>query len=95
MNDLKTLWSDPYYRNRKSALRHVWWTAINRLGLNRPYSRLLCRLGIYQQYQPSVCGWCGKRHVKLAKSWYWAVRDSCPPDSPYVCIERSSLRASS
>lgn len=91
--DFKTLWSDPFYRNRKSAIRHLWWGVINGLGLNRPYSRLLCKLGIYHQYQPGVCGYCGKRHVKLAKSWQWAVVDKCPPNSHMVCIERSSVNA--
>jgi hypothetical protein len=65
-NDICTLWFDRSYRNRKLALWCMWTAAINDLGLNRPYSRMLCRLGIYTQYQPGVCGWCGERHVKVS-----------------------------
>jgi hypothetical protein len=89
--ELWTLFFDPHYRNRPLWLRMVWWTIINGLGFNRPYSRLLCRMGRYAQYQPGVCGYCGERHVALSNEWAWAVRDSCDPDSPFVCIPRGTI----
>jgi hypothetical protein len=35
--------------------------------LGGPFNRLICRLGIYKQYQPGVCGWCGGQHVDAAR----------------------------
>ena len=32
--------------------------------LGRTYNRLKCWLGIYHQYQPGFCGWCGKPHIR-------------------------------
>jgi hypothetical protein len=51
-----------------------WMTAfyrgLTRFRLLRMYSDLLCRFGIYPaQYQPGVCGWCGKPHVKPNAHW--------------------------
>lgn len=62
-SDLWTLMFHSYYRNRKLAAYVVWMSAINALGLNQPYSRLLCRMGKYKQYQPGVCGYCGEKHT--------------------------------
>lgn len=58
------------------ALHSVFWGILWALRLGWPYSRLLCRLGRYTQYQPGVCGYCGKRHVAVAKKWHgWRPQD--------------------
>lgn len=51
---------------RRAALNSVYRIA-NPLGLNRPLNRLICRTGRYTQYQPGVCGWCGKPHVDIER----------------------------
>lgn len=28
-----------------------------------------CWLGLHEQYQPGVCGWCGKPHMKVSEKW--------------------------
>jgi hypothetical protein len=88
---LCTLLFDRTYRNHRTAAYVAVWKVINALSLHRPVSRLLCRLGVYTQYRPGVCGWCGERHVKLSKKWAWAVRDTCDPKSPVICIPRGSV----
>lgn len=69
-------WRTQYVAWRRRAgrslslwLHGVWWRLLWGLRLGRPYSRLLCRLGRYYQYQPGHCGWCGEPHVALSKHW--------------------------
>lgn len=50
-------------RDGKFYMHIGLWRAINAAGLNRTVNRAICRSGRYYQYQPGVCGWCGKRHV--------------------------------
>ena len=45
----------------------LWWL-LWRLRLARNGSRLLCRLGLYHEYQPGVCGWCGFAHSPHGQS---------------------------
>ena len=65
-SDIWTLLFDPYYRNRRLALRVTAWELVNMLGLNRPLSRVLCALGRYPKPPHYLidppCGWCGKHH---------------------------------
>lgn len=49
---------------------------------------LRCLSGKYPQYQPGVCGWCGKPHVKVAQKWkdYPPLDDST--EQTAICKEK-------
>lgn len=62
-------WARQQVKAARFALHGAVWRALHFVRLGRPVSRLMCRMGVYRQYQPGVCGWCGKRHVKVSKKW--------------------------
>lgn len=51
-------------------LRHWWlmkrhslfWGFLNITRLNRPYSKLTCRLGLYRKFPDGRCMYCGAVH---------------------------------
>lgn len=69
--DPRPLWRqrlERRWRDGRHAIRLrlfvAWYRVLFALGLGWAYNRLLCRLGVYYQYQRGVCGWCGRPHVK-------------------------------
>jgi hypothetical protein len=52
-------------RKIKESIKHVYfavfWNFLNITHLNRPYSIMMCRLGLYKEYQKGICGWCGRK----------------------------------
>lgn len=38
----------------------IWWRFLWATKLARPYSKFLCRMGWYTQYQKGRCGYCGE-----------------------------------
>lgn len=50
----------------KSAISLWWngvfWNSLHFVGLARPYSVAMCRLGRYRQFRDGRCMWCGIVH---------------------------------
>lgn len=40
----------------------IWWRFLHRTRLARPYSRLMCRHGLYKKFMDGRCMWCGEKH---------------------------------
>lgn len=40
----------------------VYWKLLHITLLARPYSKLMCKLGLYRKYADGRCNWCGKIH---------------------------------
>ncbi len=48
-------------------MKELFWRVLILLRLRVLMQRLICRSGRYHQYQPGMCGWCGKPHVNVAR----------------------------
>jgi hypothetical protein len=61
----------------KSAVRLWWhgvfWGSLHALGFGWAYSRLTCKLGLYQHFRDGRCMFCGNVHTKRGKELRSAV----------------------
>ena len=52
--------------NLKSRVGMIWhatyWRVLWALGLARPYSVAMCKLGLYRKFPDGRCQWCGACH---------------------------------
>ena len=74
MNTEKACYYKPTFRDK---LRHIYyavkfkiymewhwlyWKVLHLTGLARPYSVMMCKLNLYQQFPDGRCHWCGNIH---------------------------------
>lgn len=60
--------TDTKWQVRKRNFQYWWmmkrhslfWGFLNLTRLNRPYSKITCRLGIYRKFPDGRCMYCGK-----------------------------------
>jgi hypothetical protein len=53
------------------AAYKYFWRALHFTRLSRPYSRMMCRLNLYQKFPDGRCQWCGNNHAPQTQGKEW------------------------